>query len=80
MKVREFRRDDNVVASTCWYSKIVEPEPQNTFDYSWDLAMHPLLKQTGLDLWEGKSIWGDLISNSFHAVKHSSPRVSDGII
>lgn len=42
--------------------------------------MHPWLKQTGLDLWEGKSIWGALISNSFHAVKHSSPRVSDGII
>lgn len=33
-----------------------------------------------LDLYQGKSIWGDLISNSFHAVKHSNSRVSDGII
>lgn len=39
MKMFEFRRDDKKVANTCWYLKIVEPEPQNSFDYPWDLAM-----------------------------------------
>lgn len=80
----EFRKEEKAVAGTCCcILEMVGPGAQEVLIIHGIQTSGLCSDKQGLMCTRETTdthVWGDLISNSFHAVKHSGPRGSDGMI